>query len=79
MFLGIISSPLRLDVQEFHLRMEFLDINLRKDLILMRHANHNPFYWRISKKTPYSSLVLKILTKKTSKHENSSLFMNSIF
>ncbi len=31
--------------------MEFLDINLTKDLSLLLHAVHSPFYRRISKKT----------------------------
>jgi hypothetical protein len=31
------------------------------------------------KENPYSTLVLKIHTKKSAKQENSSLFMNSIF
>jgi hypothetical protein len=31
--------------------MEFLDINLAKGLSLLLHAIHNPFYWRILKKT----------------------------
>jgi hypothetical protein len=34
-------------------------------------------YWRILKK-PHSALVLKILTKKSTKEEKLSLFMNSI-
>ncbi len=45
---------------------------------LLLHAIHSPFYWRILKKTVYSTLVLIILTKKSVKQENSSLFMNSI-
>ncbi len=36
--------------------------NLTKDSILLLHAIHSPFYWRILKK-PCSSLILKILTK----------------
>jgi hypothetical protein len=31
--------------------MEFLDINLTKDLSLLPHAIHSSFYWRILKKT----------------------------
>jgi hypothetical protein len=57
--------------------MEFLDINLTKDSSLLLHAIHSPFYRRILRK-PYFSLVLKILTKKSAKQENSSLSMNSI-
>jgi hypothetical protein len=30
--------------------MEFLDINLTKELSLLLHAIHSPFYWRILKK-----------------------------
>ncbi len=31
--------------------MNFLDINLTKDSILLLHAIHSPFYWRNWKKT----------------------------
>jgi hypothetical protein len=31
--------------------MEFLEINLTKDLSLLLHAIHSPLYWRILKKT----------------------------
>jgi hypothetical protein len=31
--------------------MEFLNINLTKDLSLLLHAIHSPFYWRIFKET----------------------------
>jgi hypothetical protein len=56
--------------------MEFLDINLiAKDLSLLLHAIHSPFYWRISKKTILFS-GLKNPDKKSAKQENSSLFMN---
>ncbi len=57
--------------------MEFLEINLTKDSSLLLHAIHSLFHWRIFKKM-YSSLVLKILTKKSTKKEISSQFMNSI-
>jgi hypothetical protein len=57
--------------------MELLDITLTKDSSLLLHATQSPFYWWISR-TPYSSLVLKIPTKKSAKQENSSLFINSI-
>ncbi len=43
--------------------MEFLDINLTRDSILLLHAIHSPFYWRILIK-PYSALVLKKHIKK---------------
>ncbi len=50
--------------------MEFLDINLTKDSSLLLHAIYSQsLYWQI----------LKLLTKKSTKQENSSLFMNSIF
>jgi hypothetical protein len=42
--------------------MEFLDVNLTKDSILLLYAIHSPFYWRISIK-PYFALVLKIHAK----------------
>ncbi len=32
-------------------KMEFLNINLTNDSILLLHAIHSPFYWRILKKT----------------------------
>jgi hypothetical protein len=40
--------------------MEFLDINITKDSSLLLHATysiHSLSYWRILKKTTYSSLV----------------------
>ncbi len=48
------------------------------DLLLL-HAKHSPFYmyWRINRKRN-SSLVLKVITKKSAKQENLSLFMNII-
>jgi hypothetical protein len=36
--------------------MEFLVINLTKDSSLLLHAIHNPFYWRILKKTIFFSV-----------------------
>jgi hypothetical protein len=58
--------------------MEFLDINLTKVSSLLLIAIHSPFYWRILKKTIYSSVLLKILTKKSQKQENLSLFTKHI-
>jgi hypothetical protein len=52
--------------------MEFLDISLCSMLFTV-------FSTGIFERKPYSSLVLKILTKISAKQENSSLFMNSIF
>ncbi len=49
--------------------MEFLDISLTKDSWLLIHAIHSPGGF---KRKPYSSLVLKILTKNP---PNLSLFM----
>ncbi len=40
-------------------------------------SSQSLFYWRILNK-PYSSLVLKMLIKKSAQNENSSQFMNSI-
>jgi hypothetical protein len=57
--------------------MEFLDINLTKDWSLSLHPIHSLFYWRIVKKTTLFS-GFKNHHKKSSKQENSSLFMNSI-
>ncbi len=56
--------------------MEFLDIHLTKDLSLLLHAIHSHLCWRILKTTIlYSGLIT--LTKST-KQENSNLFMNNI-
>jgi hypothetical protein len=41
----------RLSANIAYAEMEFLDINLTKDLSLLLHAIHSPFHWRISKKT----------------------------
>ncbi len=57
--------------------MEFLDNSLRKDLILLLHAIHSPFFWRILKKTILFSGFRKPY-KKSAKQDNSSLFMNRI-
>jgi hypothetical protein len=59
--------------------MEFLDINLTKDLSLLLHAIlvTVPATAGFLGK-PYSCLVFKIPIKKTAKQGNSSLFMNSI-
>jgi hypothetical protein len=40
--------------------MEFLDIYLTKDLSLLLHAIHSPFYWLILKKTIHFSGFKKI-------------------
>ncbi len=50
--------------------LEFLDISLTKDSSLLLDV-YSPFYLRILKKTN-STLVLKILTKKSAKQENES-------
>jgi hypothetical protein len=42
--------------------MEFLDINLTKDLSLFLNPIHSPFYWRILNKTTLLS-GFKIITK----------------
>jgi hypothetical protein len=49
--------------------VEFLDIKVTKDLSLLLHAIHSPFYWRILKKTIVFA-GLKILYKKSAKPEN---------
>jgi hypothetical protein len=59
------------------LEMEFLDINLTKDLSLLLYAIYNLFYWRLLKKTVLYT-DFKDSHKKSTKQENSSLFMNSI-
>jgi hypothetical protein len=56
--------------------MEFLDISLRKDLSVLLHAIQSLLLADLKKRN--SSLVLKILTKKSLKQETWSLFMNSI-
>ncbi len=55
-----------------------LYINLAKSTSLLFHAIHSLFYWRNVQKTITRLLFFKILTKKSSKQENSSLFMISI-
>jgi hypothetical protein len=50
--------------------MDFLDNNLTKDLSILLHAIHSPFYWQILKKTRLFCAFFKILTKKTAKQEN---------
>ncbi len=50
---------------------EFLDIILTKNSSLLLHAIHS-----LSTRKTDSTLVLKILTKKSAKQENSSLFVN---
>jgi hypothetical protein len=55
--------------------MKFLDISFTKDSNLLFHAIRSPFYWRILWKTKLFS-GLEILSKKSPKQENSSLFMN---
>jgi hypothetical protein len=57
-------------------KMEFFDINLSKCLSLLLYAILSPYYWRILMKT-ILFFGLKILTKKSAKQENLSLFMNS--
>ncbi len=53
--------------------MEFLDISLTKDLSLLLHAIHSPFYWHnFKEKNRYSTLDLKIQymhAKKSTKQE----------
>jgi hypothetical protein len=57
--------------------MEFLDISLRKDLILLLHAIHSLFFWQILKKTILFS-GCRNPYKKSTKQEKSSLFMINI-
>jgi hypothetical protein len=54
--------------------MEFLEINLTKNLSLLVDAisSTGGFY-----RKPHSTLVLKIHTKKSAKQENLSLIMNN--
>jgi hypothetical protein len=59
--------------------MDFLDTNLTKSSSLLLHAIRSPLYCTVRfQRKPYSFLVFKILTKKSAKQENSSLFMNII-
>ncbi len=57
-------------------RFNFLDINLTKRSRLWLHAIHSPFYWRIVKKTILCS-GFPNLYKKSTKQENSSIFMKA--
>ncbi len=58
--------------------MESLDIILTKDSCLLLHAIHGPFYWRILNK-PILFSGFKKRYKKYNIHENSSLFINSLY
>jgi hypothetical protein len=58
--------------------MEFWDINLTKGWSLLLHDIQSPFHWQILKKIILFS-GFKILTKKSTKQENLSLFRNRIF
>jgi hypothetical protein len=58
--------------------MEFVDMHLTKDSSLWLRAIHSPFYWRIFLKKTILLSGFKNPYKKIHKHENSSLFMNSI-
>ncbi len=57
------------DIQET--KLEILVINLTKDSSFVLHSIHSP-------RKPYSSLVLKILSKKSAKLENSRLKYSKI-
>jgi hypothetical protein len=57
--------------------MEFLDINLTKDPILVILAIYGPFYGQILKKTMLF-VGFKNPYKKSRKQEKSRVFMNSI-
>ncbi len=56
--------------------MKFFDTNLIKDLSLLLHAIHNPFYWRILKKPILFSGFENTYNNKIAKQENSSLFFH---
>ncbi len=76
--LTLLDPPLDLlhlqDVAHLKIRleMEFLDINLTKNLSLLLHAIHGPFYWRILQKTTFYS-SFKTPYNKSTKQENLSL------
>jgi hypothetical protein len=53
--------------------IEFLDINLTRDSSLLLHAIHNPFYWRILKKTILYSGFNNPYKKSTKKQELESI------
>jgi hypothetical protein len=70
--------------------MEFLDINLTKDLSLLIHAIHSPFYWRILQNTilffyftltyeNHTHSAYKNTYKKIHEIQKLSLFMNMLF
>ncbi len=56
--------------------MEFLDMNLTKVSSLLLYAIHSHFTWKILQK-PYYNQVFKIMTKKSTKQDKSSLLKNS--
>jgi hypothetical protein len=49
--------------------MEFSDMNLTKDSSLLLHAIDSLLYWQILCRKLYSTLVLKLHTKKSAKPE----------
>jgi hypothetical protein len=57
--------------------MEFLDISSTKDTSLLFPAIDNPYFWQMLQKTILYS-GFKIHTKKSTKQENLSLFVNGI-
>jgi hypothetical protein len=61
-----------------HPEMEFLDMNLAQDSILLLRAIHSLFYRRILQKTILYTLVLKLHTKNLWNKKNSRLFMNCV-
>ncbi len=57
--------------------MEFLPIKLTKDSSLLLHAIHSNFYWRILKKTNYTTIWFsKSLYKNPRNQENCRVYAN---
>jgi hypothetical protein len=52
--------------------MKFFNINLNKDSSVLLHGTHNPFYWRIFKKTILLS-GSKNLYKKSAEQKNEGI------
>ncbi len=66
-YMNGIMELINLPLGQFSPEMEFLDINLTKDSILLLHARHSPFLLADFKEN--HTLVLIILTKRSVKQE----------
>ncbi len=58
--------------------MEFLDVNLTEDSILLLYAIHSPFNWRILIK-PFSALVLKLHIHKNPRNKTTRVYSCTVW